>query len=43
MLYKSNAINFDLITHDIINEKRRLFVIKKNNVVMLAHRNDKNK
>ena len=43
ILYKSNIINFNLIIHDVINEKRYLFVIKKNNVVMLAHRNNKNK
>ena len=43
MLYKSNAINFDLIIHDVINEKRRLLAIKKNDIIILAHRNDKNK
>ena len=43
MLYKSNAINFNLIIYDIINEKRRLFAIKKNNVIIFAHRNNKNK
>ena len=43
VLYKSNVINFDLIIYDVINEKRRLLVIKKDNVVMLIYRNNKNK
>ena len=43
MLYESNIINFSLMIYNVINEKRYLFIIKKNNVVMLAHRNDKNK
>ena len=43
MLYKSNIINFDLIIHNVINEERYLFSIKKNDIVMLIHRNDKNK
>ena len=43
MFYKSNIINFDLIIHDVINEERYLFVIKKNNIAMLTHRNNKNK
>ena len=43
MLYKSNIINFDLIIHDVVNEKRHLFIIKKNNIVIFAYRNNKNK
>ena len=43
MFYKSNAINFNLIIHKIINEKHYLLLIKKNDVIMLAHRNNKNK
>ena len=43
MLYKSNAINFDLIIYNVINEKRYLLAIKKNNIIILIYRNDKNK
>ena len=43
MLYKSNIINFDLIIHDVINEKRRLLLIKKNKIIMFIHHNNKNK
>ena len=43
MLYKSSVINFDLIIYDVINEKRRLLLIKKSDIIMLAHRNNKNK
>ena len=43
MFYKSNAINFDLIIYNVINEKRRLLAIKKNNVIIFIYRNNKNK
>ena len=43
VLYESSAINFDLIIYDVINKERRLLVIKKSDVIMLAHRNNKNK
>ena len=43
MLYKSNIINFNLIIYDIVNEKCRLLLIKKSDIIMLAHYNDKNK
>ena len=43
MLYNLNIIKFDLIIYNAINEKRYMFIIKKNDVIMLAHRNDKNK
>ena len=43
MLYKSNAINFDLIIYNVINEERRLLAVKKNNVIIFIYRNDKNK
>ena len=43
MLYDSNIIKFNLIIHDVINEKRYIFIIKKNDIIMLAHRNNKNK
>ena len=42
MFYKSNTINFDLIIYKVINEKRRLLLIEKNDIIMLIHRNDKN-
>ena len=43
MLYDSNIIKFDLIIYDVINEKRYMFVIKKDNIVIFAHRNNNNK
>ena len=43
MLYNSKIIKFDLIIYDIINEKRYMLVIKKSDVIMLAHRNGNNK
>ena len=43
MLYESNIINFDLIIYNVINEKRRLFAIKKNDIIIFIHRNNKNK
>ena len=43
MLYKSNAINFDLIIYNVINEKRRLFAIKKNDIIIFVYRNNKDK
>ena len=43
MLYESNAINFDLIIYNVINEKRRLLLIKKNDIVVFVHCNNKNK
>ena len=45
VLYNPDAVKFDLITHDAVNEERRMLVVKENDVVMLAHRNgnDKNK
>ena len=29
MLYNLNIINFDLIIYNVINEERRIFIIKK--------------
>ena len=43
MFYDLKVIKFDLIIYDVINEKRRMLVIKKNNVIMFAHRNNKDK
>ena len=43
MLYDSKVIKFDLIIYDVINEKRRMFIIKENDIIMLAHRNNKDK
>ena len=43
MLYNSKTIKFDLIIYDIMNKKRRIFAIKKNDVIILAYRNNKNK
>ena len=43
MLYDSKTIKFDLIIHDVINEERYIFTIKKSDIVILTHRNNKNK
>ena len=43
MLYDSKIIKFDLIVHDIINKKRYIFAIKKNDVIIFIYRNNKNK
>ena len=43
MLYNSKTIKFDLIIYDVINEKRRMLAIKKNNVIIFIYRNDKDK
>ena len=43
MLYDLKAIKFNLIIYDVINEKRYMLVIKKNDIIMLAHYNNKNK
>ena len=43
VFYNPNAIKFDLIIYDVMNEKRRILVIKEGDVVMLAHRNDNDK
>ena len=43
MLYELNAINFDLIIYNVINKERRLFVIKKNNIIIFVYGNNKNK
>ena len=43
MLYKSNIIDFNLIIYDVINEKRRLLLIKKSDVVIFVYRNNKDK
>ena len=43
MLYDSNVIKFDLIIHDVINEKRYILVIKKDNIIMFTHHNDNDK
>ena len=43
MLYNSKTIKFDLIIYDIINKKRRILVIKKNNIIIFIHRNNKDK
>ena len=43
ILYNSKIIKFNLIIHDAINEERYIFIIKKNDIIMLAHRNNKNK
>ena len=43
MLYNSNVIKFDLIIYNAINKKRRIFVIKKSDIIIFAHRNNKNK
>ena len=45
MLYDPNAIKFDLIIYNVINEERRMLAVKKNNVIIFIYRNnnDKNK
>ena len=43
MLYNSKTIKSDLIIYDAINKERRMFIIKKNDVIMFIYRNDKNK
>ena len=43
MLYNSKIIKFDLIIYNVINEKRYMFIIKKNNIIILVYRNNKNK
>ena len=40
MLYESNIINF---IYDVINEKRHLLSIKKGDIVIFIHYNNKNK
>ena len=43
MLYDSKIIKFNLIIYDVINEKRYMLVIKKNNVIIFAYHNNKDK
>ena len=43
MLYNSNVIKFDLIIYDAMNKERRIFIIKKNNIIIFIHRNNKDK
>ena len=43
VFYNSKIIKFDLIIHDVINEKRYIFAIKKNDIIIFIHRNNKNK
>ena len=43
MLYNSNAIKFDLIIYNVINKKRYMFIIKKNNIIIVVYRNNKDK
>ena len=43
MLYNANAIKFDLIIYDVINEERYMLAIKKNDIVIFIYRNNKNK
>ena len=43
MLYNSKVVKFDLIIYNVINEEYRIFIIKKNNVVIFVYRNNKNK
>ena len=43
MLYDSKIVKFDLIIYDIINEERRIFIVKKDDIIILAHRNNKDK
>ena len=43
MLYDSKIIKFDLIIYDVINEKRYMFAIKKDNIIIFVYCNDKDK
>ena len=43
MFYNSKTIKFDLIIYNVMNKEHRIFAIKKNNVIMFIHRNNKNK
>ena len=43
IFYNSKLIKFDLIIYDAINEKRRIFIIKKDNVIIFVYRNNKDK
>ena len=43
MLYNLKIIKFDLIIYNVMNKKRYMFAIKKNNIIMLIYRNNKNK
>ena len=43
MLYDSKIIKFDLIIYDVINEKRYMFAIKKDNIIIFVYCNDKGK
>ena len=43
MFYNSKTIKFDLIIYDVINEKRYMFIIKEDDIIMLVYRNNKNK
>ena len=43
MLYNSNAVKFDLIIYNVMNEKRYMLAIKKSDVIMLVYRNNNNK
>ena len=43
MLYNSKVIKFDLIIYNIINEKRHIFAIKKDDIIIFIYRNNKNK
>ena len=41
MLYNSKIIKFDLIIHDVMNEKHRIFIIKKGDVIIFVYHNNK--
>ena len=43
MLYDFEIIKFNLIIYNVINEKRYMLAIKKDNVIIFAYRNDKDK
>ena len=43
MLYDSKIIKFDLIIYDVINKEHRMLAIKKNDIIIFTHRNNKNK
>ena len=43
MLYNLKTIKFNLIIHDVMNKERYIFAIKKNNIIIFIHRNNKNK
>ena len=43
MLYDLKIIKFDLIIYNVMNKERYMLIIKKNDVIIFAYHNNKNK